>query len=106
MRIILDECLPKRLMHELAEHDVVTVPMAGWAGVQNGELLRRIAGKFEVFVTIDSNLIHQQNTGSLPFGIVVLQAASNKIEDIRPLVPGIIRILHTLQPGQVVRVSQ
>lgn len=104
MRLILDECLPKRLTRELPGHDSVTVPMAGMAGLQNGDLLRRISGKFEGFITIDGNLAHQQNTGQLPFGVVVLAAPSNKIEDIRPLIPQILKTLQTLKPGQVVRV--
>jgi len=47
MRIILDECLPKRLVRKLPGHESVTVPMAGWAGILNGELLNRIAGQFD-----------------------------------------------------------
>jgi len=105
MTVILDECLPKRLIHELPGHKVVTVPMAGWAGIQNGELLRRISGSFEAFITIDGNLAHQQNTGKLLFGVVVLGAPSNKIEDIRPLIPEILQTLQALKPGQVIRVS-
>jgi hypothetical protein len=104
MRLILDECLPKRLTRELPGHDPVTVPMAGWAGIQNGDLLSRISGKFEGFITIDGNLAHQQNMSKLPFGVVVLAAPSNKIEDIRPLIPKILNTLQTLKPGQVVRV--
>jgi len=104
MRLILDECLPKRLTRELPGYEAVTVPMAGLAGLQNGDLLRRISGKFEGFITIDGNLAHQQNTGQLPFGVVVLAAPSNKIEDIRPLIPQILKTLQTLKPGQVVRV--
>jgi hypothetical protein len=105
MRLILDECLPKRLTRELPGHDSITVPMAGLAGMQNGDLLRQISGKFEGFLTIDGNLIHQQNTARLSFGMVVLGAPSNKIEDIRPLIPKILEALLTLKPGQVVRIS-
>jgi hypothetical protein len=105
MRVILDECLPKRLTRELPGHDAVTVPLAGWAGIQNGDLLRRISGNFEAFITIDGNLAHQQNTGKLSFGVVVLGAPSNKIEDIRPLIPEILQSLQALKPGQVIRVS-
>lgn len=104
MRLILEECLPKRLTRELPCHDSVTVPMAGMAGMQNGDLLRRISGQFEGFITIDGNLAHQQDTGQLPFKVVVLGAPSNKIEDIRPLIPKILKTLQTLKPGQVVRV--
>jgi hypothetical protein len=40
MRLLLDECVPKRLKRHLSEHDVQTVPEAGWAGLKNGALLR------------------------------------------------------------------
>jgi len=42
MRILLDECLPKDLVRELSGHEVKTVPQAGWSGVSNGKLLRKI----------------------------------------------------------------
>ena len=62
MKVVLDECLPTRLARELPGHEVTTVPAAGFAGLVNGKLLRRIAGNYEVFVTIDGNLTAQQNT--------------------------------------------
>ncbi len=56
MRVILDECLPRRLGLELPGHLVSTVPLAGWAGISNGELLARIDGNYDAFVTVDKNL--------------------------------------------------
>jgi len=101
MRVILDECLPRRLSRELPGHDVTTVPAAGWAGVVNGALLRRISGSYEAFVTIDGNLPAQQNTGNLDFAVIVLRARTNKIEDLRPLIPNILAALLSTKPGQV-----
>ena len=105
MRVLLDECLPKRLIHELPGYEVTTVPMAGWAGIQNGDLLKRITGKFDTFITIDGNLAHQQDTANLPFGVIVLKARSNKIEDIRPLLPKILRSLECARRGEVFEIS-
>lgn len=51
MKVLLDECLPRRLADHLAEFEVMTVPQAGWAGKRNGELLMLAAAKFDVFVT-------------------------------------------------------
>lgn len=65
--MVLDECLPKRLCRDFVGHDAVTVPMIGLAGIDNGELLRRLAGRRDVFVTIDANLVHQQDLGGLSF---------------------------------------
>ena len=36
MKILLDECIDRRLAKEIEGHEVVTVPQAGWAGIQNG----------------------------------------------------------------------
>lgn len=105
MRVILDECLPRRLGLELAGHLVSTVPLAGWAGVSNGKLLARIAGNYDAFVTVDKNLPSQQKTVALPFGVIVLRAPSNQLSDLRPLVPKILAALASLHPGQVVTVS-
>ena len=106
MRVILDECLPRRLGLELPGHLVSTVPLAGWAGATNGKLLAHIAGKYDAFITVDKNLPAQQRTASLTFGVIVLRAPSNQLSDLRPLVPLILDALKTLQPGQVITVTQ
>jgi len=105
MRVILDECLPRRFGLELTGHLVSTVPLAGWAGIANGKLLARIAGNYDAFVTVDKNLPAQQKFSALPFGVVVLRARSNQLLDLRPLVPGLLAALDGLRPGQVVVVA-
>ena len=105
MRLILDECLPRRLGLALTGHDVTTVARAGLAGVTNGELLRRLAGKIDGFITIDKNLPSQQETAHLSFGVVVLRAPSNRIEHLSPLVPAILAALENLQPGNVAHIK-
>jgi len=60
MRVLLDECLPRRLKRELAGHDVRTVAEMGWAGNSNGALLNLAQEKFDIFVTVDKNLTAQQ----------------------------------------------
>ncbi len=74
----------------------------GWAGVQNGDLLRVMAGQFDAFITIDGNLRYQQNPNRLTVGLIVLRAKSNKIEDLEPLVLEILEALPKLEIGQVV----
>jgi predicted nuclease of predicted toxin-antitoxin system len=105
MRVLLDECLPRGLKRHLAPHDVVTVPEAGWAGKTNGELLRAAAGNMDAFVTVDKNLVHQQNVQALPFGVVVLKAPTNRLGDLLPLVPDILAALGSVQPGHVLLVG-
>ena len=107
MRILLDECLPARLRRDLPGHIVTTVPRAGWAGIKNGKLLRLIADSndFDVFLTMDKNLPHQQSLKNLPFAVVVLRAKSNRFEDTQPLMPEVLRRLPEFQAGQVHLVS-
>jgi predicted nuclease of predicted toxin-antitoxin system len=100
LKILLDECAPKRLRALIAGHDVVTVPDAGWAGLKNGELMRRAAASFDVFLTVDRNLAFQQNPSSLPIPVVVLISGSTKFEDLAPLIPKFLQLLQSeLKPG-------
>jgi hypothetical protein len=93
------------LKKHIRDHEVKTVPEAGWAGKKNGDLLRAATGSVDVFVTIDSNLVYQQTVGVLPFGVVVLVARSNRLGDLLPLVPEILLALGSIRPGQVLRVG-
>ena len=101
MRVVLDECLPKRLTRELPGHEARTVQQMGWSGISNGELLTLIRGQFDAFITVDSNLAYQQDLQNLPVAVVVLRAPSNKIEDLRPLLPRLLAILAVLKPGDL-----
>jgi hypothetical protein len=101
MRVILDECLPRRLSLELIGHTVTTVPKAGFSGKLNGELLALIDGHYDAFITVDKNLSAQNKVAKLSLGVVVLRARSNKLADLKPLVPQILTTLATLKAGQV-----
>jgi len=105
MRVLLDECLPRRLKKSLVGHEVQTVPEAGWAGKKNGELLSLLAGKFEAFITIDKNLVYQQNLERVPCAVIVLSARSNRLADLEPLVPQVLEALKSVKTGQLVRVG-
>lgn len=71
--------------------------------ISNGRLLRRIAdsGKFDVFLTMDKNLPHQNKVRELPFAIVVLRAKSNRLEHVFPFAPLLLRRLAGFEPGHV-----
>ncbi|MCC7126049.1 MAG: DUF5615 family PIN-like protein [Acidobacteria bacterium] len=102
---MLDENLPHDLVEVLTGHDVSTVQKLGWAGTKNGALLTRASGHCDVFVTMDGNIEWQQNLAGLAFGVVVVSAPSNRIADLRPLVPEILKACDMVRPGEVRRVG-
>lgn len=106
MRILLDESLPRRLTRLLPEHEVRTVASMGWAGKRNGELLQLAAAEFDALLTADQNLEHQQNLGALPVAVIVLVAATNRIQSLRPLIPTLLQTLGTPSPRRLVRVAR
>jgi predicted nuclease of predicted toxin-antitoxin system len=106
MRVLLDECLPKRLGRLLSGHQVVTVPQAGLSGLKNGALLAQAAGRFDVLVTIDQSMPSQQNLQAGGLALVMLVAISNRLEHLTPLVTELLAILPTVVPGQVYRIPQ
>src|SRR6267142_1202556 len=98
MRILLDESLPKELQAEIPSHDIRTVAEMGWSSLKNGDLLARSAGEFDVFLTADQNLRYQQNLSMLPVAVIVLVAKSNRVADLRPLIPGLLKAIAVLVP--------
>jgi hypothetical protein len=90
VNVLLDECVPARLGRLLTDHSVTNVPRRGWAGIKNGELLRLAEKEYDVFVTVDRKLSVQQDLTAFDVAVVLLRARSNRLEDIRPLVPEIL----------------
>ena len=99
MRVLLDECVPRRLARAFgAEHTVATVTGLGWAGTKNGELLQLAADHgFEAFVTVDVGLHVAPDTS---LGVLVLRAGSNRLEALLPLMPTVLDQLAALTPGR------
>jgi predicted nuclease of predicted toxin-antitoxin system len=104
MRLLLDECVPARLRKELSGHEVMTVVQAGWSGAKNGRLLALASTRFDALVTVDKNLPYQQNTRSLPIAVMVLDAHSNELAHLLPLIPVLEAHLSSLVPGSYVLV--
>jgi len=77
----------------------------GWGDLDNGDLLDAMTNHFEVLVTVDKNLPHQQRMKDRPVGVVVLRAKSNRLSDLLPLVPDLLAALSTLQAGAVKQVA-
>lgn len=102
MKVLLDEKLPHDPRHFMHMHQAFTVAYKQWQGLENDDRLARAAGDvFDVLVTKDTNLHYQQNLRDIPIAVVVLRAASNAIDDVRPLVPELLRVLAGLVPRTV-----
>jgi hypothetical protein len=106
VKLLLDENLPHQLRLEIPGHEVSTTAHMGWAGVENGALLRLAADAgFDALLTNDRGLEHEQNQPSLPVAVVVLMVKSNNIEAIRPLYHSLLQALADLRPNELVKVS-
>ena len=104
MRVLIDECVPSKFKDHLScpAVEFVTVPEAGLAGMKNGDLLNVAEGSFEAFITLDKGFQYQQNLSNRRIAIVLLQAPSNRLLDLLPLVPDCVSALQNLKPGQFV----
>ena len=76
------------------------MPQMGWASIKNGRLLTLAENQFDIFVTIDGNLSFQQNLARFNLAILVLRAPSNKLADIKPLVPQILTAIASSKKGE------
>jgi predicted nuclease of predicted toxin-antitoxin system len=101
MKLLLDENLPKRLKNDFPDYEIYTVRDQGWNGKKNGELLvLMIENGFDILLTFDKNLQHQQNFNKYPIPILLLNAADNTYQTLSELVPQILAKLQTeLPPG-------
>ena len=82
MRVLLDECLPRKLKRSIAGHDVATVQERGWSSKKNGELLQLMDDTVDVFLTSDQNLRYQQNLATIGFSIIVLMVPDNRLQTL------------------------
>ena len=101
MKILLDECVDERLARDFAGHEVLTVKQMGWKGKQNGELLTLAENNFDILVTTDRNISFQQNLARLNISVAVLVAATNRLSDLRALMPALLKLLPFLRKGEV-----
>ena len=105
MRVLLDECVPKRLARELTGYVVRTVAQEGWSGKKNGVLLELMsAAGFDALLTVDQGIRYQQNPQSAGVAVLVMFGASNQLVDLLPLVPNVLLVLKAMKPGDVVEV--
>ncbi|HEX5150449.1 MAG TPA: hypothetical protein VFW07_03310 [Parafilimonas sp.] len=88
MKILLDECVTKRLKPYLTEFEVFTVSEMNWNGIKNGRLMTLcVDNSFDSLLTIDKNLMYQQNLDKCKLTIAILNSSTSKIEELILLIP-------------------
>ena len=102
MRVLLDECVHAGLKKALPRHKILTVSDMGWNGITNGRLLQLISGQFNLFITVDTKMPHQQNLNGLPFAIFFLAIANNNFSSYTPLLPLLEMNIPSALPGQII----
>jgi predicted nuclease of predicted toxin-antitoxin system len=100
MRILFDHGTPAPLRRKLVGHSVATAYEIGWADLDNGSLLDAAEAEFDILITTDQSLRHQQNLIGRKLSILVLSTTSwPKIE---PQVQRLVTALNVLRPGELV----
>ena len=105
MRVLLDECVDARLSAHIVGHEAKTVHDEGWSGITNGKLLALAEKKFDVFVTIDSNLAFQQNIPRFAISVILVHCVSNRLNDLLKLLPQLTAAIPTASKGKVTDVG-
>lgn len=106
MRVLIDECLPKQIKRFLSAEMVRTVPEMGWASAKNGALLHLVEKDFDVLLTNDQNLEHQQNIKKFDLAFVVLVAETNDISDLEPLMLNANEAMKKIRSGEIMYIEE
>jgi predicted nuclease of predicted toxin-antitoxin system len=99
VKILLDECVDRRLARDLVGHAVTTVPRKGWAGIKNGDLLARAEKEFDVFVTVDRQIAIEHDLTRFTLAVILLRSRTNRLEHIRPLTAALLEQLEHAPVG-------
>lgn len=106
MRILLDENVHKKMRFRFPGHDVLTMGDMDWLGKRNGELMKLlIEHKFELLITLDKGIEHQQNFTAYPVPILLLTVKSSRYEFLLPLVDQIRQLLLTDLPAGITKIT-
>lgn len=105
MKLLLDECVPKRLKNDFTAHEIRTVEEVGFKGLKNGELLRAAAEDFDVLITVDRRMPTQQNLSQFNLAVIVLVAKPCRYSQLKLLVPKVLEHLDDLKPGEIAEIA-
>jgi hypothetical protein len=105
VKILLDENIPHALRALLPGHDVFTVQWLGWGSIKNGELLKKADGQFDVLLTVDKGIRYQNDFKDKKIAVITVLCSGNRLENLRPFLPLIMRELNHITPGKVINIS-
>jgi len=97
MRILFDQGTPAPLRYELPGHHVTTAHEMGWAQLNNGELLLQAESRFDLLITTDQDLRHQQNLSGRRLAILVLPTTAWPLISQRANEVAV--AVHSMKPG-------
>ena len=101
MKVLLDECITKRLKSHLKDFEVYTVVEMGWSGLKNGNLLSHcVSNNFDILLTIDKNMMFQQNLDKFSISIVIFNSLTSKLEELILFIPSFLRQVHVLEKNK------
>ena len=103
MKVLVDECVPLKLVRLLTGHEFATALERGWGSFKNGRLLALAEPAFDLFLTCDRNLQYQQNLKGQRIAIVML--TTNHWPTLKGQIPLVQTALDKIRPGQFVRVE-
>jgi len=101
MRLLLDHNLDWRLREFLLPHETLTTRQMQWERYENGDLLDVAQVEFDVLLTTDTNLYHQQQIANYDLAVVVLRAYQNSMEAVTPLIGQVLDLLERIKPGEI-----
>ena len=105
MKLVIDECLPKRLIHVFTKHEAWTVPQIGLAGAKDRKLLDELDNRnIDVFITIDGNIEYQQRFSNRSFGTIIIRSVTNRLENLLLLEDDLLEAVDTIASGNVVHI--
>jgi hypothetical protein len=106
MKILIDECVDQKLRLLFIGHDCQTAAYAKLAGLKNGVLLTAAeSAGFDLMITTDQEIPYQQSLGRRRIAILILCAPTNRLADLKHLMPAALRALDAVIPGQVLRIE-
>jgi len=103
MKLVIDECLPKRLIHIFTKHEAWTVPQIGLAGTNDKKLLDELDTRnIDVFITIDGNIEYQQRFLNRTFGTIIVRSVNNRLESLLLLEDDLLETVDKIVSGDVI----